>query len=191
MNTQKQARIRTVYINSSICSVWRQKIHSRYDYIIIILEKNPTRSHMTSTALLSSHRGVQSFLSARFLENGLNPFRTAIPFWGQTTWNLSALSPTRDCRSIRVLNVERFFFEGSRPGLPENASLVRCLATLTLPFWKNRKIERRKTIAPPLQCVTSKSYLLLIPGMYSLLFTVLIGKICEIENETVFEIHLW
>ena len=32
----------------------------------------------------------------------LNPFRTAIPFWGQTTWILSGLSPKRDCRSKRV-----------------------------------------------------------------------------------------
>ena len=26
-----------------------------------------------------------------------NPFKTAIPFWGQTILNLSSLSPKRDC----------------------------------------------------------------------------------------------
>ena len=31
-----------------------------------------------------------------------NPFRTAVPFWGQTTWNSSGLSPKRDCGSKRV-----------------------------------------------------------------------------------------
>ena len=36
------------------------------------------------------------------LEGGLNPFRTAVPFWGQTTWKLSCLSPKRDCGSKRV-----------------------------------------------------------------------------------------
>ena len=29
----------------------------------------------------------------------VNPLRTAVPFWGQTTGNLSALSPKRDCGS--------------------------------------------------------------------------------------------
>ena len=27
------------------------------------------------------------------------PFRTAVPFWGQITWNLSGLAPKRDCGS--------------------------------------------------------------------------------------------
>ena len=31
-----------------------------------------------------------------------NPFRTPVPFWGQTTWNLSELPPKRDCGSKRV-----------------------------------------------------------------------------------------
>ena len=29
-------------------------------------------------------------------------FRTAVPFWGQNTWNYSSLSPKRDCSPIRV-----------------------------------------------------------------------------------------
>ena len=29
----------------------------------------------------------------------LNPFRTAVPFWGQTTYNLSGLSPKTGLRS--------------------------------------------------------------------------------------------
>ena len=33
---------------------------------------------------------------------GINPFRTAFPFWGQNTWNLTDLSPERDCGSERV-----------------------------------------------------------------------------------------
>ena len=32
----------------------------------------------------------------------INPFRTAVPFWGQTTKILSSLSPKRDCGSKRV-----------------------------------------------------------------------------------------
>ena len=32
----------------------------------------------------------------------LNPYSTAVPFWGQTTWNLTGLSPKRDCGSKRV-----------------------------------------------------------------------------------------
>ena len=29
----------------------------------------------------------------------IDPFRTAVAFWGQITWNLSNLSPKRDCGS--------------------------------------------------------------------------------------------
>ena len=32
----------------------------------------------------------------------VNPFRTAIPFWGQLTWDLSDLSPKRDGGPKRV-----------------------------------------------------------------------------------------
>ena len=32
----------------------------------------------------------------------LTPFRTAVPFWGQTTWSLSGLSPKRGCGSKKV-----------------------------------------------------------------------------------------
>ena len=31
-----------------------------------------------------------------------NPFRTAVPFWGQTTRNLTGSSPKRDCGSKRL-----------------------------------------------------------------------------------------
>ena len=33
---------------------------------------------------------------------GVNPFRTAVPFWWQITWNLTRLSPERDCGSEGV-----------------------------------------------------------------------------------------
>ena len=36
------------------------------------------------------------------LRNNVNPFRTAAPFWGPITWNLSGLSPKRDCGSEGV-----------------------------------------------------------------------------------------
>ena len=32
----------------------------------------------------------------------VNPFRTAVPFWGQPSQILSTLSPKRDCGSKRV-----------------------------------------------------------------------------------------
>ena len=32
----------------------------------------------------------------------INPFSAAAPFWGQTTSNLSGVSPKRDCSSERV-----------------------------------------------------------------------------------------
>ena len=37
------------------------------------------------------------------ISNRLNPFRTAVPFWGQTTRSLTGLSPERDCGSLKGL----------------------------------------------------------------------------------------
>ena len=34
-----------------------------------------------------------------FRRGGINPFRAAVPFWGQTSLNLSVSSPKRDCGS--------------------------------------------------------------------------------------------
>ena len=31
-----------------------------------------------------------------------NPFRTAVPFWGQTTWNQCGVSPNPDCSAKRL-----------------------------------------------------------------------------------------
>ena len=66
---------------------------------------------------------------------------SAVPFWGQTTWNLSALSPKRDCGSKRVKSwcwssnptcvkklrlFESIFFKRNQPlRAPINSSVVR------------------------------------------------------------------
>ena len=36
------------------------------------------------------------------IQTVFNPFRTAVPFWGQNTWNLTGLSPKQNCGSKRV-----------------------------------------------------------------------------------------
>ena len=50
----------------------------------------------------------------RFLDNrckgDINPFRTAVPFWGQTTQILSSLSPKRGCGSKGVKVEHRTYF---------------------------------------------------------------------------------
>ena len=40
-------------------------------------------------------------------ESKINPARTAAPFLGQTAWNLTGLSPKRDCGSKRVDDKKR------------------------------------------------------------------------------------
>ena len=54
---------------------------------------------------------VRYFFHARFLfRNGkVNPFRTAVPFGGQLTRNLSGSSPNRDCSptAVKGLNVAK------------------------------------------------------------------------------------
>ena len=53
-------------------------------------------------------RCLQQYLVSFFClseHNKLNPFRTAVPFWGQLTYNLSELSPKRDCGSSMYVSV--------------------------------------------------------------------------------------
>ena len=49
-----------------------------------------------------THIRVQIRSTFSWLLVALNPFRTAVPFWGQTTWKWSRVSPKRDCGSKRV-----------------------------------------------------------------------------------------
>ena len=49
---------------------------------------------------LGSYRSLSA--SLRWAEETLNPFRTAVPFTGQTTQTLSGVSPKRDCGSKGV-----------------------------------------------------------------------------------------
>ena len=67
-----------------ICS--RMLTTNKRDFITTF----PARGAHTTTSLVSRHPSV------------LNPFRTAVPFWGRTTSNLSGLSPKRDCGTNRV-----------------------------------------------------------------------------------------
>ena len=46
----------------------------------------------------------------------VNPFRTAVPLWGQSTQSPSSLSPKRDCGSKRVKKCFNHVFEAGRPG---------------------------------------------------------------------------
>ena len=49
---------------------------------------------------------------------GFNPFRTAVPFWGQTSLISSSLYPKRDCGSKGVnvdFNTEPFFLTFLEP----------------------------------------------------------------------------
>ena len=67
----------------------------------------------------------------------LNPFRTAVPFWGQTTWNLNGLSPKPDCGSKRVK--AHSFFTG--PSWTDRTPLVARVLYLVLEctwFWLKR-----------------------------------------------------
>ena len=43
----------------------------------------------------------------------INPFRTAVPFWGQTSQSLSSLSPKRDCGPQSVKHTFVKFSESS------------------------------------------------------------------------------
>ena len=55
-------------------------------------------------SIVEKKRHLGSDPDTRLFEvrEAFNPFRTAVPFWGQTTRNLSGLSQKRDCGSRGV-----------------------------------------------------------------------------------------
>ena len=61
----------------------------------------PTVRQGTSL-LVYDRQFIFSPLPTKVYRVHLNPFRTAVPFWGQTTRNLTGLSTKRDCGSKRV-----------------------------------------------------------------------------------------
>ena len=76
--------------------------HVRYDGALLIL------GYVVVVVVITFSTESRSLWSRQVLEPGkireslFNPFSTAAPIWGQTTRNLSALSPKRDCSSKRV-----------------------------------------------------------------------------------------
>ena len=57
----------------------------------------------------------------------LNPFRTAVPFWGQSTWSLTGLSPKWDCGSkgVNIDPLQQYVVSSSK--VCANCFLWRCL----------------------------------------------------------------
>ena len=52
--------------------------------------------------LFTSSKNINGFVFLIPFINTVNPFRTAVPFWGQITYNLTGLSPKWDCGSRGV-----------------------------------------------------------------------------------------
>ena len=96
--------------------------------------------------------------------DAINPFRTAVPFWGQTTWTLNGLSPKRDCGSKRVNRPFLYTlfcpFEAStllfHSNYPPALLYTRCITTLSrksegsfiVPIDKNGPHVLEKVVTP-------------------------------------------
>ena len=65
----------------------------------------PFFGFLLSKAMMQTFEAATTSSSMNF-EWLLNPFRTAVPFWGQTNQISSSLSPKRDCGCKGVMNVQ-------------------------------------------------------------------------------------
>ena len=83
----------------------------------------------------------------------LNPFITAVPFWGQTTWNLNGLSPKRNCGSKRVK-----YLVQSRP-LPHLLLLAVVSCELYIIYWEYRSVWEQNKHPITLLCYYTGSIL--------------------------------
>ena len=83
-------------------------------------------------------------------------FRTAVPFWGQNTWNYSSLSPKRDCSPIRV-NTSK---EGCA-GLYIVTGDRRRSTTIIVVCWRTSNVSIRRGVqgrtAPSMPCTLRRS----------------------------------
>ena len=77
----------------------------------------------------------------------VNPFRTAVPFWGQTSQIISNLSPKRDCSPRRVKSRNNNTNTGTRPKLrPAPNKRVTCASVESETMRpKSREKEEQRT----------------------------------------------
>ena len=73
-----------------------------YDRGKVVLPTEPHNKKQGNLRIHIARTSCVCLLTTSRFRQILDPFRTAVPFWGQTTWKLSGLSPKRDCRSKRV-----------------------------------------------------------------------------------------
>ena len=71
----------------------------------------------------------------RYRQWVVNPFRTAVPFWGQTTRISSSLSPKRECSPKRLLKASR----GVRPPRDKPVEIVSPLSIVRSAFETKKK----------------------------------------------------
>ena len=62
-----------------------------------------------------------------------NPFRTAVPFWGQITYNLCELSPKRDCGSEGVETATARRQQGAQEEIGYDMMMIALLMARTHP----------------------------------------------------------
>ena len=99
----------------------------------------------------------------------INPFRTAVPFWGHTTQIVSDLSPKRDCGPLRVNSIQ-----GShRPVLTVkgggNNEIVENARTVITKFAKS-SIDRSVELTADVHFCSRLRLVLLCPYLVRLLY---------------------
>ena len=87
---------------------------------------NPLKSQVTCLQ-------IETAVLIKALKGAVIPFRTAVPFWGQTILIISSLSPKRDCGSRRYLFSCDWPWLHPSPGSwvchsVGNAQIIRCAA---------------------------------------------------------------
>ena len=75
----------------------------------VLRPKRPSSPCRKNNRIHIIDAGVCGACDLIFCQKTLNPFRTAVPFWGHSIQTSSSLSPKRDCGSKRV-NITMFLF---------------------------------------------------------------------------------
>ena len=91
-------------------------------------------------------RRIACYLGIYLLDASINHFRTAVPFWGQTTWNLTGLSP-KWARGSKIGRNSRG--DAKKQSMPSSVVLIVHSRGNLTPVWQVQRAYYRFNLTCP------------------------------------------
>ena len=121
-------------------------INSQYEYnYVVVKDTEEPHQLLSCVSLFVAQVSCCSSEPIVFRIMFLNPFRTAVPFWGQTTQILSILPPKRDCGPKRSAHCG-LLVPGMYSTVQHGPANKKHLIVASLRFLKGRHLQTTLSI---------------------------------------------